>query len=75
LEILLYKPKALKKIFFWGGWVAQLVGRLTLDFGSGHDLRVVEIELRFGLYTGCGACLGFSLSLCAPSLSKKFFFF
>lgn len=25
----------------WGTWVAQLVKHLTLDFGSGHDLRVV----------------------------------
>ena len=28
----------------WGAWVAQLVKRLTLDFGSGHDLAVHEIE-------------------------------
>ena len=25
-----------------GSWVAQLVERLTLDFGSGHDLVVVR---------------------------------
>ena len=25
----------------WGAWVAQLVGRLTLGFGLGHDLGVV----------------------------------
>ena len=25
-----------------GAWAAQLVECLTLDFGSGHDLRVVE---------------------------------
>ena len=24
-----------------GTWVAQSVKRLTLDFGSGHDLRVI----------------------------------
>ena len=24
----------------WGAWVAQSVNRLTLDFGSGHDLKV-----------------------------------
>ena len=28
----------------WGVWVAQLVQRLTLDFGSGHDLMVCEIK-------------------------------
>ena len=28
----------------WGTWVVQLVKRLTLDFGSGHDLIVREIE-------------------------------
>ena len=25
----------------WGPWVAQLVEQLTLDFGSGHDPRVM----------------------------------
>ena len=25
-----------------GAWVAQLVKHLTLDFGLGHDLTVVE---------------------------------
>ena len=25
----------------WGAWVAQLVKCLTVDFGSGHDPRVV----------------------------------
>ena len=28
----------------WGTWVAQSVKRLTLDFGSGYDLTVHEIE-------------------------------
>ena len=28
----------------WGDWVAQLVKPLTLDFGSGHDLRVHEFK-------------------------------
>ena len=32
-----------------GTWVAQLVKRLTLDFSSGHDLTVREIEPRVGL--------------------------
>ena len=30
-------------------WVAQLVKRLTLDFGSGHDIIVREFEPRVGL--------------------------
>ena len=33
-----------------GAWVAQLVERLTLDFGSGHDNTVPEIEPRIRLY-------------------------
>ena len=33
----------------WGAWVAQPVKRLTLDFGSGHDLMVHGIELQAGL--------------------------
>ena len=27
--------------YFWGTWVAQLVKHLTLDYGSGHDLRIL----------------------------------
>ena len=27
-----------------GAWVAQSIKRPTLDFGSGHDARVCEIE-------------------------------
>ena len=30
--------------------VAQLVKRLTLDFGSGHDLTLREFEPRIGLH-------------------------
>ena len=36
-----------------GSWVAQLVERLTLDFSSGHDPRVV----------GLGLVLGYALSV------------
>ena len=32
------------KIQMWGAWVAQSVKRLLLDFGSGHDFMVREIE-------------------------------
>ena len=28
---------------FWGAWAAQSVKHLTLDFCSGHDLRVVGL--------------------------------
>uniref|UniRef100_A0A667G4E3 Signal peptidase complex catalytic subunit SEC11 n=1 Tax=Lynx canadensis TaxID=61383 RepID=A0A667G4E3_LYNCA len=31
----------IKNGIFWGSWVAQLVERLTPDFGSAHDPRVV----------------------------------
>ena len=31
-----------------GTWMAQLVKHPTLDFGSGHDLMVHEIEPRMG---------------------------
>ena len=30
-------------------WVAQSVKHPTLDFSSGHDLTVCELELRIGL--------------------------
>lgn len=30
------------------GWLAQLVGSLTLDFGLSHDLVVVEWSLTLG---------------------------
>ena len=33
-----------KMVWGWGTWVAQLAERPTLDFGSGHDLTVPEIE-------------------------------
>ena len=55
-----------------GALVAQSVKRLTLDFGSGHDVTVCGFKPRVGLCAEDGACLGFSLSLslslslCAP---------
>ena len=48
---------------FRDAWVAQLVKRPTLDFGSGHDLKVVRSNPVLGLWTGCGACLRLILSL------------
>ena len=59
--------------------MAQSVNCPTLDFGSGHDLMVHEIDPHVGLHAGRGACLGFSLSpspsvpppspMCARALS------
>ena len=60
----LYKTYAI----CWGAWVAQLVKCLTLDFGSGHDLMVCEIEPRIRLHIGHEACLGFSSLHLYPSL-------
>ena len=53
-----------------GAWVAQLIKHPTLDFCSGHDLTVCEIEPCVGLclHWQHGACLGFSLPLSLPRL-------
>ena len=50
-------------------WVAQSVKRPTLDFGSGHDLTVREIQPRVGLCADSvkAAWDSLSLSLSAPS--------
>ena len=40
--IILYKTPS------WGAWVAQLVDRATLDFGSGHDFRIVGSSSSLG---------------------------
>ena len=37
----LYAQNGILFIKLRGAWVAQLVEHLTLDFGSGHDLRVM----------------------------------
>ena len=49
-----------------GTWVAQLVKRPTLDFGSGYDLMVWEFEPCIGLRAGSvePAWDSLSLSLC-----------
>ena len=60
-----------------GAWVAQSTKRPTLDFGSGHDLRVGRPSPAWGgvggaVCAGCGACLRFSLfAPPIPSLKKK----
>ena len=54
----------------WGTWVAQLAKRPTLDFSSGHELTVGEIEPHFGLCAGNTEPAWDSLSLFScPSLS------
>ena len=57
-----------------GAWVAQSVKHPSLDFGSGHDLRVHEFEPMLGSVLTAWSLLGIlSLPLSAPlliSLSK-----
>ena len=40
------------KVPLLGTWVTYLVKRLTLDFGSCHDLRAVRLSLRSGSVLG-----------------------
>ena len=47
-------------------WVAQLVKPLTLDFGSGHDLKSPTLPLE--LCVEHRACLRFSFPLPLPPL-------
>ena len=62
----------------WGTWVAQLVKHPTLNFSSGHDLRVCGFEPRIGLCADSAEPAWDSLSLplslplpCLLSLSLK----
>ena len=48
----------------WGSWVVQLVKRLALDFDSGHDLIVHEIEPHIGVCAHSTEPAWDSLSLC-----------
>ena len=52
------------------GWFSRL-SLPTLDFGSGHDLRIVGLSPTIGLHAGCETCLGFSLSLSLKKIEKK----
>ena len=71
------KPvKRIKMDDYWGTWVAPSFKRLTLDFGSGHEVRVHEIEPRVMLSSALTAqsllgilSLPLSLSLSLPTLS------
>lgn len=72
----------LKNFKFRGAWVAQVVKCTTLDFGSGHALRVCGFKLHVGLCTvqSLLGILSLSFSLCVPpptplSLKIKFKFF
>ena len=55
--------------------MAQSVKRLTLDFGSGHDLMVCEIERHVGLCADSSepAWHSLSLPLLCPSLRLSLF--
>lgn len=46
-----------------GAWVVESVEHPILDFGSGQDPRGSGFEPCLRLHAGCGACLGFLLSL------------
>ena len=60
--------KEMKTCLLKGTWVAQLVKYLTLDFHSGHDLIVHEIEPHLGSVLTVCSLLGI-LSLC-PSPAR-----
>ena len=50
VTLAVHTGSSFKRVSAWRGrWVAQSVKCLTLDFGSGHDLRVHEIEPCIGL--------------------------
>ena len=48
----------------WGTWVAHLVNCPTIDFGSGHDLMVFEIEPHTWLCADSADPAWDSFSLC-----------
>jgi len=41
-----------RKMYIRDAWVAQSVGHWTLDFSSGHDLRVVGLNPESGSVLG-----------------------
>ena len=63
------------KYVLGGAWVARSVKRLTLDFGSGHDLMTQELKPHSGLCADSVEPAWDSLSLPLPlltlSLSQK----
>ena len=66
-----------KKLGLGGAWVAQLVKPPTLDFCSGHDLRVMRLSPAWGSMLGmepakdslCPSATPRHLLVCALSLS------
>ena len=55
----------------WGAWVAQLVERLALGFGSRHDLTVCEFKPRVKLCADSGKPVWDSLSASPCPRSKQ----
>ena len=60
-----------KKSTFGGAWVAQLIKRLTLDFGPGHDLRVWDRAPHWALPSAGSLLVPLPLPLLVLSLSLK----
>ena len=69
MHVLTHVILATIKSMFWGIWVAQVVKRLTLDFGSGNVLTVRGFETHAGLCTDSTEPVWDSLHL-SLSLSK-----
>ena len=46
-----WEQRIAEMTFPWSAWVAQSVGRWTLHFGSGHDLRVMRWSLESGSHS------------------------
>ena len=57
---------ALELVQGGGAWVAQSVEHLSLDFGSGHDLTVCDIEPHVGLCADSAEPAWDSLSASPP---------
>ena len=69
LDILkILRSPAVKNNLSRGAWVVQSVQRLTLDFGSGHDVTVRGIEPHIRLHTDSREPAWDSLS---PSLTLR----
>ena len=66
------KQPLFKNLNTWGAWVAHLVEHLTIDFSSGHNLMVCEIEPYIRLCADstkpASDILSLSSSLSAPPL-------
>ena len=60
-----------RKAWIRGAWGAQSVKHPTLDFGSGHDLRVREIEPHTGLHADSTEPAWDSLSLFKQKILNK----